>query len=216
MDKRTLQTSLVEPLQDPRVVKDTGAGVLRLAPGLSEAELVARVIAGDRWAEEAFYRRHVELVAGTALRLLRHRAETEDVVQETFILAFQRLGQLRDPQAVRGWLVQIALSRVHRRLRWNPLRKLVGLGRKNDAEDLAACAMDDLGADERAELALVERALAGVKQEERTAWLLRHAVGCSLEEVATACGCSLAAVKRRLDKADTYLARTVRKGERDG
>ena len=46
--------------------------------------------------------------------MLRHTAETEDVVQETFILAFERLAQLDDGGALRVWLVRIGVSRAHR------------------------------------------------------------------------------------------------------
>ena len=96
----------------------TGGALLRLSASTSDAELITRIAEGDRWAQEAFYRRYVDLVGATALRLLRHRAEAEDVVQETFLIAFQRLGQLRDSAAVKTWLVRIAISRSRRRYRW--------------------------------------------------------------------------------------------------
>jgi RNA polymerase sigma-70 factor (ECF subfamily) len=187
-----------------------GSGeVRRLESGSTDEELVERVLAGDRWAEEAFYRRHVDLVAATALRLLRNRAEAEDVVQETFLLAFENMHQLRDAQAVRGWLARVAVTRVHRRFRWNAVRKLIGLGHAHQEDGLEACAASTLDGEARSELALVERALEALKTQERTAWLLRHAVGYSLEEIATACGCSLAAVKRRLQKADARVEQHV-------
>jgi RNA polymerase sigma-70 factor (ECF subfamily) len=187
------------------------ASVLHLPAVPSDEELVERIARGDRWAEEALYRRYVELVGATALRLLRNRAEAEDVVQETFLMVFQRLHQLRDTQALRSWLIRVTVSRVHRRFRWNRLRRLVGFGIE-DEETLEHAASEAASAEDRAELALVDRALARLKEQDRTAWLLRHAVGCSLEEVAAASGCSLAAAKRRLHAADQAVTRYVRKG----
>src|SRR3974390_1709732 len=83
-----------------------------------DVELVRRARAGDAWGHEAIYRRYVQRVAGVARRLLRDGAEVDDVVQETFLIAFQKIDALAEPGALRGWLTQIAVSRVHRRFRW--------------------------------------------------------------------------------------------------
>jgi RNA polymerase sigma-70 factor (ECF subfamily) len=191
------------------------AAVRHLSGGPSDEEIVRRITEGDRWAEEALYRRYVNLVGATALRLLRNRAEAEDVVQETFLLAFQSIHQLRDVGALRAWLVRIAVSRVKRRFRWNQLRRLFSLSSFDD-EGLAEAAADDASGEDRAELALIDQALAPLKETHRTAWLLRHAVGCSLEEVAEACGCSLAAAKRRIKAADEHIDRHIQRGGRHG
>ena len=63
-------------------------------------------------------------------------------------------------------------------------------------------ASHDASPEQRAELALLDRALARLPQKPRTAWILRHVVGCSLEEVAAACDCSLTTIKRRLGEAE--------------
>ena len=176
---------------------------------VSDADLVQRARSGDQWALEMLYRRHVQLVAGTALRLLRSRADAEDVTQETFLLAFERLAQLAEPAAFRGWLVRIAVSRVHRRFRTRRLRGLIFPWRDAEGDDLSleGEARDDATAEQRAELALLDRALAALPLEPRTAWLLRHVMGCAVEETAEACGCSLATVKRRISAADEQIRR---------
>ena len=46
------------------------------------------------------------------VRLLANRGEAEEVVQDTFVTAFEQLGALREPAAVRGWLGQIAVNLV--------------------------------------------------------------------------------------------------------
>ena len=90
----------------------------------SDAELVARILEGDRWAEEALYRRHAACLGNLAARLLRDRDAALDVVQDTFVEAFEGLERLRDPARVGGWLRQIAVHQVHRRLR----RQKLGAG----------------------------------------------------------------------------------------
>jgi len=126
-------------------------GVLRvLSEGPSDEELIARAVADDAWACETLYRRHVGGAMRTALRLLRNRAEAEDVVQDAFMLAFARLDQLRERAAFVGWLRRIVVSSVHRRLRRRRIEPLDGLEAEasNDASPMV-----------RAELRLLDEVL---------------------------------------------------------
>src|SRR5262245_53670168 len=79
---------------------------------LPDGELVARALSGDRWGREVLYRRHVSYLLGMVVRMLGRRDEAEEIVQDTFVMAFAELGSLRDPGALRGWLGQIAVSFV--------------------------------------------------------------------------------------------------------
>lgn len=167
-------------------------------------DLVHRARGGDAWAIEAIYRRYVRLVASTAQRLLRSSDEVDDVVQETFLIAFEQLERLADPAALRGWLAQIAVSRVHRRFRWRKWTRLWS-GAELEAS-LHDQASGEASPEQRAELALIDRALGRMALKLRTPWVLRHVVGYRLEDVATACGCSLATVKRRLAEAEAIVA----------
>jgi RNA polymerase sigma-70 factor (ECF subfamily) len=172
---------------------------------LSDEELVTRARRGDEWAHEALYRRYVRLVAGIAQRLLRDPSEVDDVVQETFLIAFEQLSQLEAAGAVRGWLARVAVSRAHRRFRFRRWMRLWS------ADELEARLEEQASADatqeQRAELALVDRALAGMALELRTAWVLRHVLGHELLDVAAACGCSLSTCKRRVARAEEIVER---------
>jgi len=170
---------------------------------LSDADLVRRAARGEEWAHAMIYRRHVGLVAATARRLLRNPADVDDIVQETFLIVFEKLGDLLDAEVLRGWLVKIAVSRVHRRFRW---RKVVALlGGDGPEALLVEQASTEASPEQRAELALIDRALARVPSRVREAWVLRHVVGCQLDEVALACECSLATAKRRIVEAEARV-----------
>lgn len=173
---------------------------------VEDAELVERARGGDGWAEEMIYRRHVGAVASTARRLLRDPAEAADVVQETFLIAFEKLASLGEPSALRGWLARIAVSRVHRRWRW---RRLKLWGAAVEEESLIDVAAPGLTPPERAELAMIDERLSAMAPKLRVPWVLRHVVGYSLEEVATACDCSLASVKRYLTRAEAEIAEAI-------
>jgi len=83
----------------------------------ADAELVRRALARDQQAFAALYDRYADKLYDYARRQTGNAADAGDIVQDTFVLAIQRLGQLRDPSLVRPWLYAIARSEVHRRHR---------------------------------------------------------------------------------------------------
>jgi RNA polymerase sigma-70 factor (ECF subfamily) len=167
----------------------------------ADAELVARVMSGDRDAEEAMYRSHVQYVAGIVLRLMAHPAEAEDIVQDTFVIALSQISSLRDPAALRAWLARIAVSQVRRRFRRRRLLRLLGFEPDPDAPGIDAIATRDAGPMERSQLYAIGRVLDTLPTGQRIAWCLRFVEGATLEEVAQACDCSLATAKRRIAAA---------------
>ena len=78
-----------------------------------ELALVRRAQAGDRTAFEALIRAHARLVWASVYGWVRDPGWTEDLVQETFLKAWEAVGGLKQPEAFRGWLLTIA-----RRLAW--------------------------------------------------------------------------------------------------
>jgi RNA polymerase sigma-70 factor (ECF subfamily) len=155
------------------------------------------------------YRRHAAGLLAMAARLLANRGDAEEVVQDTFVTAFEQLPALREPAAVRGWLGQIAVSLVRRRFRRRKLARLVGLDRGADDATLESLADAGASVDQRAELGLLDRVMQGMKGQLRIAWMLRHVEGLELTEVASMCGCSLATAKRRIAEAEAIVGRHV-------
>jgi RNA polymerase sigma-70 factor (ECF subfamily) len=80
---------------------------------VAELTLVRRAQGGDRTAFEEIVRGHARLVWASVYGLVRDPAWTEDLVQETFLRAWESIGELKEPGAFRGWLLTIA-----RRLAW--------------------------------------------------------------------------------------------------
>lgn len=178
-------------------------------PEISDAELARRIGGGDRWAEEAFYRRHVPAVLGLAQRLLANLADAEDVAQDTFVTAFQIWHQLRDYERARSWLLQITVRKVHRRFRRRRLLRLLGLDRPIEDAPLEALAREDTSAEIRSELAALSGALQAMPAKLKIVWVLRYIEGLPLEDVAAQCDCSQATVKRRIASAQRRVRRYV-------
>lgn len=179
----------------------------------TDAELVARTLADERWAAEALARRHVKPVAAMVTRMIGDRDAADEIVQESFTIAFERLAQLRDPSAVRSWLLTIAARGVRRRFRRNHLLNKIGLSPTAQEPDFSRVVTAAATPEQRAELVLLAKILGRQPAAHRLAWMLRHVEGHSLEESARLCECSLATVKRWIRRVDGRVRAHVRMEE---
>jgi RNA polymerase sigma-70 factor (ECF subfamily) len=167
----------------------------------------ARPAAADRpLTLDAAFRAHAGFVASVALRVLGRPSEVDDLVQDVFLRVLPRLGDLRDPAALRGWLAVITARLARRRLRSRRWKIWLGVGADHDYTQLADSAASP---QERALLGELYRALDRLPAHQRLAWTLRHAEGLELAAVAEACDCSLATVKRWIGAAEAALRREV-------
>ena len=176
--------------------------------------LIAGVRRGDGAAATAFFERYHGLVERTLVRILGFDSELSDTVQETFVRAFCSTRLLRDPQALAGWLIQIAvcaardLIRKRRRRWWLQLFS----GRDDRVEQTEVAGQDtELDLEAREALRGAQAILEGLPVDERLAFSLRRFEGMELKEVALACTCSLATIKRRLVRAEKRFSAGVSK-----
>jgi len=121
-----------------------------------------------------------------------------DLVQEAFVKAHERRGQCRDPERVRSWLFRIFRNAM---LDWarNVRRTEVPL---LDVEEPAG---DEDFAERHALREAIGSALASLPPILREAFLLRHELGHSYEEIAELTGTSLSAAKMRVARARETL-----------
>jgi RNA polymerase sigma-70 factor (ECF subfamily) len=157
--------------------------------------------AGDEQALGALYDRWHGLVQGVVLRIVRHREDAEDVVEETFWQAWRQAGRFEPSRgAVQTWLLTIARSRALDRVRsLNRLRE-----EPLDADDGGVPAQQaterdpgmDAEASERRTIVLA--ALAELPLEQRQALELGYFRGLSQSEIAERTGQPLGTVKTRM------------------
>ena len=76
------------------------------------ADLVRAARRGDPAATEELIRRHLRAAYAVALAVLGRPADAEDVAQDAFLVAIERLDECRDPARFSGWLVQIVRNRA--------------------------------------------------------------------------------------------------------
>jgi RNA polymerase sigma factor (sigma-70 family) len=151
----------------------------------TDTELVSGVLAGDREAFAAVYDRYADRLHDFCWSVLRDRDEAADAVQDTFVLAAQRLAQLNDPERLRPWLYAVARSVALRRVR---ARQRIVL---DEVEDMADT---DPGphraAEQEAMRDLVWTAAAGLSERDRALLDLHVRHGLEGAELGDAMGVS--------------------------
>jgi RNA polymerase sigma-70 factor (ECF subfamily) len=176
----------------------------------SDVGLVAALRAGRKDAREEIVRRCTPDVERVLFRVLGPDSEMEDIAHDVFIAALASVHQLRDPQALRSWIVSIAIRKVRkvirRRRRWRFVTSLAP-GRLPERE------ATDASAEVSEALRSTYRILAELPADDRVAFALRHAHGMDLASVAEATDVSLATVKRRIARAQRRFVELARKSD---
>jgi RNA polymerase sigma-70 factor, ECF subfamily len=176
----------------------------RSGAGPSDAALVVSSRAGEDWAREALFRRHARAAAGLAFRLTGRDADVDDLVQESFMLAFERLDRLENPQAFSAWLFGIVVRRAHKLLRRR--RLLARLGFRDEGElDLEWVTSQNAPPDVAAELREIYGHIESLPPKLRIPLVLRRVEDLPHAEIAAMTRSSIATVKRRIADAEEQL-----------
>src|SRR6185437_15074418 len=170
-----------------------------------DLELVERAKAGDTAAFEQLVRQYDRQIYRTALHITQNREDAEDITQDVFFKAFQKLEQFQGNSKFSTWLVRIAVNESLMRLRKRKTSKTVSMDQDVQTDegsiprDFADWAPNPEQNYNRAELAdILRRTIQGLPPGFRTVFALRDIDGLSTEETAAALGLSVPAVKSRL------------------
>lgn len=174
---------------------------------------MARTLAGDREAFRQIVLRHQGFLAQLCRRQTGDPSSTEDLVQETFLRAYQKLGTYSPRYRLSTWLARIALNvaRDHgrrRRVRDAALSR-VEQGAVGHSALPSASLAPDRAAEGREVSERVEAALDSLPEEQREVLVLTLWGGCSQREAAAALEVPLGTVKSRQRAALSKLRALV-------
>jgi len=181
-----------------------------------DQKLVVRVQKGDKSAFDLLVRKYQHRIAKLVSRFVSDRSEVEDVTQEAFIKAYRAIGGFRGDSAFYTWLYRIAINTAK--------NYLVSQGRRPPTTDVEAeeAELTDAGVSLRetltperhmlaAEIAqTVERAMANLPDDLRTAIVLREIDGLSYEEIAAVMECPIGTVRSRIFRAREAIDHELR------
>ncbi len=180
--------------------------------GLDEAAVVALAREGDARAFSELVRRYEGKIFRLAQHVTQNREDAEDVLQETFMKAYEHLDQFQGNSKFYTWIVRIAVNQALMKLRRRKTDRSVSLdeaidtGEDTVVREIAAWDEDPEDRYSREELGkILETAVQSLDPPYRTVFQLRDIDELSTEETAEALGLSVPAVKSRLLRARLQL-----------
>lgn len=179
----------------------------------TDEELVARSMRGDADSFNELILRWERPIYALAYRTIGREEDARDVCQETFLRAFRALPGFRGQAKFSSWLYRIALNLCRDWVRRDRRTPVVQAPEDKDLAELAAAvepseSIEDLVA--RRDLTrAVEKAMALLPEEQRTAIVLKEYHGMTFQEIADVVGCPLSTVKTRLYQGLSVLRREL-------
>ena len=176
---------------------------------MDDRALVETLRSGDPKAPGLLVDRFHGVVFGLCFRMMRHRQDAEDVVQETFVRALGGIGGFDPERPLRPWLLGIAANRCRTALGRRGRRPVLAEAAEETVDHRPGLAdPDDLAGE-------LERALSRLRPDYRIVFVLFHEQGLPYEEIALAIRRPVGTVKTWLHRARAELADDlIRRGVR--
>jgi RNA polymerase sigma-70 factor (ECF subfamily) len=171
----------------------------------SDTALVQGLLADSAAAKHAFVHRFTVDVERTVVHLIGPDRELSDVRQEVFVQALLSIRALRDPSALKPWLMSIAKHCARRTLRNRTRRSWLRSFVDADEEARFQPIAPGVDPEARETLRVVYAALDRMPELDRITFAHRYMDGMDVPEIAAACAVSVATVKRRLQRALSRL-----------
>ena len=183
--------------------------------GATDLDLANMVAAGDPGAFEVLMRRHNGALYRTARSIVRDDAEAEDIVQESYLLAYRKMASFRGDASLATWLTRIVVNEATGRLRKTRRRAdIIDLRPgMHDADDVEEAMSEERAAPETPDTAalraearrLVEARIDALPDQLRTVFMLRAVEDLSVQETAAALGIPEATVRSQYFRARGLL-----------
>jgi len=179
----------------------------------TEAELIAAVLKGDAASFEPLVQKYSPRLFAMARRYARRESEVEDIVQDIWLKAFEKLGSYRAEAPFEHWLMRLAVHTCYDSLRRHQRNRETTFAELTAPEEdwLDRFVSQPDAADENAEAArlLVERVLEQLSPAARLVITLQEIEERSVKEIAKLTGWSVPLVKVRAFRARAEMRRVL-------
>ncbi|PKV63287.1 RNA polymerase sigma factor [Pontibacter ramchanderi] len=183
---------------------------------LSDSAVVERILGGEVSLYELLMRRHNQKLYRVVRSYLKQEQEVEDVMQETYLQAFEKLSQFRNEALFSTWLIRIGINKALSRLREQ--KRLSGGSLLMDQPERLSVLLQNMSAPnpEQATIRqevkqLLESAIDSIPEKYRIVYMLREMEDMSMHDIAQCLELSESNVKVRLHRAKSMLKESLLK-----
>lgn len=179
---------------------------------MEEIELVKLLKQGDKIAFDQLYERYKDILMRMAYLICGNLADSEDVVQESFIKCYQCIHQLKQEERFKSWLFQI-LTRTAWKYCKKRAKEIVDEDKVVEKVDDKELSSLDIVLDKERDKKLMEL-INGLSIKHRTTLVLYYYNELSTKEIAKILGCLEGTVKSRLFTARKLLKKSIIESEK--
>ena len=194
------------------------SGIVR-AMERTDAELIAAALQGDAASFEPLVAKYSPRVFATARRYARRESEIEDIVQEVWVKAFQKLASLRGDAPFEHWLMRLAVHTCYDFLRAHQRNRESAFSELSEPENdwLERFVAQPESASENADAAkqLIERIMEQLSPAARLIITLLEIEDRSVKDIAQLTGWSVPLVKVRAFRARAEMRKLLAKIAKD-
>ncbi|WP_372969634.1 RNA polymerase sigma factor [Microbacterium sp.] len=163
--------------------------------------VAGRAMDGDVAAFAVLVRRYTPMMRAYTQRMLNASADVDDIVQETFVTAWQRFSELDDPGKVKSWLMRIVSRKAVDRIRaLRPVLDVDDIEQEAPAHSAPARVVEA-----RAGIEALGAALQELPAAQLECWVLREMGGYSYEEIAEELEISVSTARGLLARARKFM-----------
>jgi RNA polymerase sigma-70 factor, ECF subfamily len=168
-----------------------------------DATLARALINGEPTAARAVWNRFAPMVRRIVRRSFGPEHDIEDLVQDVFASLFSKPARLREPAALRAFIVSMTLHNVSYEIRRRRVRRWVGLTQTSELPDIRIV---ESNPESREALVRFYRILDSVRTRDRAAFVLRFVEGLEVADVAAALETSVPTARRCFTRAYQRVA----------
>jgi RNA polymerase sigma-70 factor (ECF subfamily) len=179
--------------------------------GLSDEDVVRRIIGGEVALFEILMRRYNRRLFRVIRSIVTNDLEAEDIIQDAYVRAYEHLHQFEGRARFSTWLTKIAVYEAYARLRRTDRQKVDSISTLGGQDlDVKAKERDPEQQIYDGELKIVlEKAFDSLPDDYKSVFMLREIEGMSTAETAECLGISEENVKTRLHRARAFLQREL-------
>jgi RNA polymerase sigma-70 factor (ECF subfamily) len=183
----------------------------KIPQAITEKDLIRRAKQNDYEAFEELVRRNQARIYNLGLKLLGNREDAADLLQDTFLRAYNALQQFEEKSAFSTWLYRIATNLAFMKMRKKKLPMAHFTNPKGDGDASFTPEYPDWSKNPKADLenqelkALLEESIAMLPGKYRTVFILHDIEGFSTQEIGRMLNLSNSAVKSRVHRSRLFL-----------
>ncbi|MBU2912860.1 MULTISPECIES: RNA polymerase sigma factor [Reichenbachiella] len=178
---------------------------------MEDALLVLQLQQHDETAFKLLFDRYAKMVYNTALNFLQVQEDAEEVTQDVFLEVHHKIDQFEGKSSIKTWIYRITCNKALERIRSAKRKKRFAFFVSVDDANLQNTIIDHPGVDEehKEKMALIQRLLGGLAENQRVAFTLFHMEGLTYQEITKVMNISLSSVESLMFRAKSNLKKKL-------